>query len=342
MTKQVLSFILLGLAAFAQAETKLVWHAKAYGDGKHNAFTDLARWRDAYYLCFRHGASHLSMDGEIRVMRSTDLKSWEPCGTLDTLGDDRDPHFAVTEKTLYVFFGVWDLAHATDNGVPGRGRLRSHFASTEDGEHWSKVQGIYEPDWWLWRVRTHEGAFYSVGYYLKWPTYPSGEARLLKSDDALHWTQVSVINKDRIPDEADIRFHPDHSLELVVRTCDKAGDSMWLRSDPAQNQWLRKDLGVVIHCPVIAEWKDRCFVAGRGRNDKGYNTGIWEMKGDTVQPLMTLPSGGDTAYPGMVIPVDAKDSDHPVFAVSWYSQHERAENNPDEASVYVGRVEAKP
>ncbi len=342
MKKWVFAGILCALAASACAETTLEWQAKAYGDGKHNAFTDLTWWHGAYYLCFRHGTSHLSMDGEVRVMRSTDLKTWEASGTLDTLADDRDPHFAVTDEALYVFFGVWDLAHATDNGVPGRGRLRSHFASTEDGEHWSKVQGIYEPDWWLWRVRAHDGAFYSVAYFLKWPAVSTGEARLLKSDDALHWNEVSVISKDRIPDESDIRFHPDHSLELVTRTCDKAGDSMWLRSDTMQTQWQRKDLGVLIHCPVITEWKDRCFVAGRGRDDKGYNTSIWEMKGGTVEHLITLPSGGDTAYPGMIVPIDAQDSDHPVFAVSWYSQHERAADAPDEASIYVGRVEVKP
>ncbi len=342
MFKRVLAGMLCMLAAAAAAETTLEGPLKVYGDGKHNAFTDLVRWRNAYYLCFRHGASHLSMDGEIRVMRSADLKTWEPCGTLDTLADDRDPHFAVTDKALYVFFGVWDLVHPADNGVPGRGRLRSYFACTEDGHDWSKVQGVYEPDWWLWRVRAHDNAFYSVGYFLKWPAYTTGEARLLKSDDALHWTQVSVISKDRLPDEADIRFHPDNSLELIVRTCDKAGDSMWFKSDPAQAQWQRKDLGVLIHCPAICEWKDRCFVAGRGRDDKGYNTSIWEMKGDTVQLLITLPSGGDTAYPGLIVPEDAKDSDHPVFAVSWYSQHERAENASDEASIYVGRVEVKP
>jgi hypothetical protein len=342
MNKWVLAGMVCALAATAGAETTLVEQVKAYGDGKHNAFTDLVRWHDAYYLCFRHGAGHLSMDGEIRVMRSADLKTWEPCGTLDTLADDRDPHFAVTDKTLYVFFGVWDLVHATDNGVPGRGRLRSHFASTEDGNTWSKVQGVYEPDYWLWRVRAHAGTFYSVGYYLKWPSFTAGEARLLKSEDALNWTLVSVITKDRLPDEADIRFHPDDSLELIMRNCDKAGDSMWLKSDPGQTQWRRKDLGVVIHCPVICEWKDRCFVAGRGRDDKGANTSLWEMKGDTVEHLITLPSGGDTAYPGLIIPDDAKDSGHPVFAVSWYSQHERAENAPDEASIYVGRIEVKP
>ena len=342
MKTRIFTVILLVLGASACAETTLEGPIKAYGDGKHNAFTDLVRWHDAYYLCFRHGASHLSMDGEIRVMRSADLNTWEPCATLDTLGDDRDPHFAATDTRLYVYFGVWDLAHAADNGVPGRGRLRSHFAVTEDGNTWSKVQGIYTPDWWLWRVRAHEGALYSAGYFLKWPAVSTGEARLLRSEDGLNWAEVSVITRDRIPDEADIRFHPDHSLELIVRTCDKAGDSMWFKSDPARTEWQKKDLGVLIHCPVMCEWKDRCFVAGRGRDDKGYNTSLWEMKGDTVEHLITLPSGGDTAYPGLIIPEDAKDSDYPVFAISWYSQHERAGNAADEASIYVGRIEIKP
>jgi len=41
--------------AFAYGDARLEWMEKAYGDGKHNAFTDLTRWRGTYYLCFRHG-----------------------------------------------------------------------------------------------------------------------------------------------------------------------------------------------------------------------------------------------------------------------------------------------
>ena len=326
----------------AYAETMLDWSAKLYGDGQHNAFTDLIRWRDQYYVCFRHGASHLSMDGEIRVMRSPDLKTWTPCGTLDTLGDDRDPHFAATDKALYVFFGVWDLAHARDNGVPGRGRLRSHVASSEDGEHWSKVQGVYEVDWWLWRVRWHEGTFYTVAYSSVWKRENPNEARLLSSPDAINWIAVSTVTRDRVPDEADMRFRPDGSMEVLMRVCDDRGVAMLLRSDPARKEWGRINLNALIHSPVLAEWKDRCFVAGRGRDGDKYNTRVWELAQDSVRELITLPSGGDTAYPGLVLDPATASGEHPAFFITWYSQHERKPDAPDEASIYVGRISVTP
>ncbi len=300
----------------ARAAT-LDWHQKAYGDGRHNAFTDLALYRGHYYLCFRHGASHLSMDGEIRVMRSSDMKTWDPCATLDTLGDDRDPHFTVTDDRLFVYFGTWDLAHAVDNGVPGRGKLRSHFASSEDGIHWSKVQGVYESRWWLWRVRWLKGAFYSAAYSSNWPSGGKEGMRLLRSQDGLKWDIVSAIPNARTPDEADMRFLADGSVELVARSGERNANAMLFRSDPSLKTWHRIDLEVLIHSPVMLTWKGRCFIAGRGRD-------------------------GDTAYPGLLLDPAAAGADQPSFLVSWYSQHARAQDARDEASVYVGRITLRP
>lgn len=325
------------------AETTLDWSYKVYGDGQHNAFTDLAYWKGQYYLCFRHGEGHLSMDGEIRVMRSSDLKAWEPCGTVNTLGDDRDPHFAVTDNALCLFFGTWDLAHATDHGTPGRGRLRSHMASTEDGVNWSEAKGIYEPCWWLWRVRWHDGAFYSVAYAISWPSMPEvGEARLLQSPDGLEWNSIGTITRERVPDEADMRFLADGSMDVVMRTCDKQGGAMYLHSDVSRTSWEKTDLGAVIHSPVLLPWKDRCFVGGRGKNDKGSVARLWELTGNQVKELITLPSGGDTAYLGLIPVAGTETGDRPVLLVSWYSQHERAADRKNEASIYLGQVTVAP
>ncbi len=335
----LMCFVFLGAVAFgAHAEASLEWSVKVLGDGQHNAFTDLIRWHDNYYICFRHGGAHLSMDGEIRVMRSADMKTWTPCGTLDTLGDDRDPHFTATDEALYVFFGTWDLTHATDHGLPGRGRLRSHFASSPDGERWSAVQGIHEANWWLWRVRWLKGAFYSVAYSITWPAGAAGEARLLRSADGLDWTNVSVVTKERQPDEADFRFLPDGSMEVVMRTCDKQGDAMWLKSDATLGQWQKRDLGVLVHSPVMLTWKDRLFVAGRAHEASKSVARIWERTGEQLTELITLPSSGDTAYPGLILDPATETSAQPAFFVSWYSQHERAAERRDEASVYVGRI----
>ncbi len=336
--------VICGLLGSAQvrSETTLDWSVKAFGDGQHNAFTDLILWHGQYYLCFRHGTGHLSMDGEIRVMKSADLKTWESSGTLDTFGDDRDPHFAATDAALYVFFGTWDLAHASGNGVPERHRLRSHFASSNDGTQWSKVQGVYEPDWWLWRVRRHGDAFYSVAYTLTWPASATGEARLLRSEDALNWSAVSSMTKDRMPDEADMRWLPDNSMEVVMRSCVAPGDAMLLRSDATHREWTRKDVNALIHSPVMAVWKDRCFVAGRGREGSRYVTRVWELTGDEVRTLITLPSDGDTGYPGLLVDPATADSSSPSLYISWYSQHERKPDAPNEDSIYAGRITVNP
>ena len=322
----------------AGAEAALDWMTKAYGDGAHNAFTDLVRWRGEYYLCFRHGTAHGSMDGEIRVMRSQDLKTWTPCATLDTWGDDRDPHFAATDERLYVYFGTWDLVHSAGHGTPGRGAVRSHFGSTTDGADWPEVRGVYEPGWWLWRVRVHDGAFYSAAYTAVRPRPSARETRLLRSEDGLEWTLVSTVTKERMAGEADMVFDEDDSVWLISRTGDKAGDAAWFHADAPWAEWQTRAMGVLVQSPTIAQWQGRFFVSGRGRQDGKSVTKIWELNSGNIEEAITLPSGGDTGYRGLLADTAA---DTPSLFVSWYSQHERGKDpkdTPDAASIYVGRV----
>ena len=329
--------LFIPLCAFAQSAS-LTWSTTAYTDGRHNAFTDLVYWKDAYYLCFRHAESHMSMDGEIRVMTSTDLSTWIPCGTLNTLGDDRDPHFTVTPDALYVYFGVWDLAHQPDAKAPDRGSVRSHFASTTDGANWSPVKGVYQPGFWLWRVRYHDGAFYSPAYTAVRPKPDLRETRLLRSDDGIHWTQLATVTQARMSGEADLLWRPDGEVWLFTRTNDKPGDSMWYKSDADMRAWRGAATGVLVHSPVFAEWGERIFVSGRGRTNNKSNTAIWEIDGNKLHPLITLPSGGDTSYPGL-IPDPAAATDGPAtLLVSWYSQHENTDPKSHTANIYVGRV----
>lgn len=344
MTALGCAFAMQAVAAEEVVAARIDWMQKAYGDGRHNAFTDLIRWKGMYYLCFRHGESHNSMDGEIRVMRSPDMRAWEPWGTLDTYGDDRDPHFVSTEDRLYVYFGVWDLEHAEDSGTPDRQDVRSHFASSDDGETWSKVQGVYEQKWWLWRVRRHGEAFYSIGYSAFRPRPAMRESRLLRSENGLDWEHVSTVTTERMSGEADMWFEAEGSMWTVTRTGDAPGNAWLHRSDTAKQNWSAHDLGDLIHSPAIVNWKDRFFIAGRGRNpDDGYVTRLWELDpaGHRLRPLLTLPSGGDTSYPGLMADPASLDADQPALFISWYSQHEKESEpgyTPSTASVYVARV----
>ncbi len=332
-------------AADEDGSARIDWMEKAYGDGRHNAFTDLIHWNGMYYLCFRHGEHHVSMDGEIRVMRSPDMRTWEPCGVLRTFGDDRDPHFTSTEDRLYVYFGVWDLEHAADHGTPNRRDVRSHFASTEDGETWSSVRGVYDPKWWLWRVRRHEDVFYSIAYSAFRPTPSMRESRLLRSEAGLEWEYVSTVTTERMSGEADMWFEDDGSMWIVSRTGEAPGHAWLHRSDPDKQTWTAHDLGELIHSPVIVKWQDRFFTAGRARADdgNGHVTRLWELYPDEprLRRLLTLPSGGDTSYPGLLVDPATADGEKPALFISWYSQHDQ-ESEPNftraTASVYVARI----
>lgn len=336
-----MTFSLFSTSAWAGLD----WQVTAFADGKHNAFTDLTRWKGAYYLCFRHATSHMSMDGEIRVMKSSDLKTWTPCGVLDTFGDDRDPHFAATDDTLYVYFGVWDLAHDAGTGLPDRNTVRSYVSTSKDGEHWSKIQGVYEAGYWLWRVRRYDGVFYSAAYTAVRPKPGTRETRLLRSDDGLHWTPMAVVTAERLSGEADFHWRADGQVWIITRANDAAGDAEWFRSDAKMLKWTGSATGVLVHSPAIEAWKDRVFMAGRGGKSGSYVTRLWEITDGKLNEKVTLPSGGDNSYPGLLADPASLEAGTPALFVSWYSQHEADRAKPEQkntANVYVGRVVVTP
>ncbi|NUM54745.1 MAG: hypothetical protein HUU46_13955 [Candidatus Hydrogenedentes bacterium] len=333
--------VALLIAAIAHAEGTIDWVVTAYSDGAHNAFTDLAQFNGMYYLAFRHGATHASLDGEVRVMRSADLKSWEPCGTVDTAGDDRDAKLVAVGDTLYLYFGTWDIVHMPGNAAPDRGAVRSYFATTKDGVTWFKVQGVYEPGFWLWRLRHHDGAFYSVAYTAVRPKPDARESRLVRSTDGLNWELVSVVTTERLAGEADILWRPDGAVWVLTRTGDAAADAEWLVSDASMKTWTGKGTGTPVHSPVFATWKDRVFVAGRDYRKDGSTTKLWEFKDGACQEVVTLPSKGDTAYPGLLVDPATAKAGAPAFFITWYSQHDAMPGQRNRADIYAARVVAE-
>src|SRR5688572_25627165 len=82
----------------AQGEAKIVEVAKIWDKGKHNAFTDLSRWRDKWYCVFREAEAHVGGDGQLRVLESTDGKTWTSAALIEEAGIDlRDPHLSITK-----------------------------------------------------------------------------------------------------------------------------------------------------------------------------------------------------------------------------------------------------
>lgn len=324
----------------ADESARLTWHQKITASPGHHAFTDLARFKDHFYLCYREGAGHVSMDGVIRILRSSDMKTWESAGTVKTIGDDRDPHFVSTADRLFVYFGVWDTTHHDDTTPPSRNKVRSHFSSSTDGSNWEAVQGVYESGWWLWRVRAMDNAFYSVAYTALRPVPDYRESRLLRSENGVDWKLVSTITRENMCGEADLWRRDEESLAIISRT--GGGEhGRFFSSDASQKQWDELELNTMVHSPVVVSWHDRIFVAGRGDSGGEHVTKFWEFKGGALQELLVLPSGGDNAYPGLLVVEESLREVHPRFYVSWYSQADAAtgENEPDGgAGVYVGEI----
>ena len=81
------------------ARPELVEVRKIWDRAPHNAFTDLARFRDRWYCVFREGQSHVSPDGAVRLLTSADGTAWESAALLRSdRADLRDPKITVTPE----------------------------------------------------------------------------------------------------------------------------------------------------------------------------------------------------------------------------------------------------
>ena len=75
----------LGACAFSAdsaPKPELLESRKIWDAAPHNAFTDLIRLKGAWYCCFREGSAHVSPDGAVRVITSTDGQQWTPAARL--------------------------------------------------------------------------------------------------------------------------------------------------------------------------------------------------------------------------------------------------------------------
>ena len=113
----VAAAVLVGLAGVVRAEgVEAVSVRKIWDQGKHNAFTDLVRFKDKWYCTFREGDAHVGGDGKIRILVSSDGESWESAALIEDSEDEAlDAADAPAEATEAVAGGT------TDAGPDGAG-----------------------------------------------------------------------------------------------------------------------------------------------------------------------------------------------------------------------------
>jgi hypothetical protein len=306
---------------------EIVSVARIWDLGEHNAFTDLIRFKDKWFCTFRESQSHVAGGGKIRVLTSTDGTQWMSAALLSETGVDlRDPKFSITpdQRLMLVLGGTF-----LEGGFKS---MQPRVAFSKDGSSWSMPQRILSQNDWLWRVTWHNGRCYGMPYTV--PPQPQEgsttewSVRLVESEDGLHFRTLTEFKIPNRPNEATIRFLKNGNAVALVRR--EAGDkSAWIgvSSEPYKD-WHWNSAGLFIGGPNFTVLPDESMIAGGRQNNPapvGPRTFIGRMNLNGVIPQLTLPSGGDCSYPGLVW-------HQGLLWVSYYSSHE------GRTSIYLAKV----
>lgn len=311
---------------------------RVFHNGEHNAFTDLVRLKDRFYLTFRScpdgHAVHPS--ASIIILASDDAQDWKQVHRFRVeRRDTRDPHFLVFQEKLFVYTGTW---YSGETSLPREDYdLNKHLgyaAWSEDGVKWRSpimLEGTFGH--YIWRANTFDGKAYLCGRRkIGFEVLERGEGRrveslMLESDDGLIWRKRAVFQEIQ-GDETAFQFEPDGSIVAVGRR--GGGNAQLLRSQPPYTTWDRKDLDRYIGGPLLIRWGDRYVVGGRKSiGPKGPKTSMCWLVNDQLLEFAELPSGGDNSYPGFI-------ELSPTRAImSWYSTHERDTSGKTITAIYM-------
>jgi hypothetical protein len=300
---------------------------KIYADGKHNAFTALVRWKDAYWLAFRHAARHNSTDGEIVILRSDDAKEWKEVRRINVLPDDRDPQFLATEKRLFLY----------DPALEGR-ELTTYALYTDDGTTWSKPRAVYEPRYIIWKPITHRGSFWSAAHK-KDDTATGGKSRdvhLVTSSDGLEWKKVSTIRAGNWESETTLHFDGDRAVAFLRQ---KYGSppAQVLTADAPYQEWTGRPAPINHFSGHSCHtFRGVTYLLTRtmdyAKREAGQAIYTYETDG-SLKLYCVLPAGGDCAYAEAV---EAGDD----MLVSYYSGHE-TDKPAEKTNIYLAVVPLK-
>ena len=302
-------------------DVQRIWDAS-----KHNAFTDLIRFNDEWFCVFREATQHVSGDGALRVIRSTDAKNWTSAALITSdVADLRDAKITITPDRQLMLSG----AAAMHDTSQYKHQSMSWFS--DDGETWSEPILVGQRDNWLWRVTWHEGQAYGVGYSTNHAQ--DRLTKLFRSPDGKKYeVLVERLFDQGYPNETSLVFTEDETCYCLLRRDADSRTGMFGTSQPPYTEWNWQDLGIHVGGPQMIQLPDGRLLAAVRLVDGHTRTSLcWiEPEGAKITEFLELPSGGDTSYAGMVWHADR-------LWVSYYSAHEA--NDKFTTAIYLAEVE---
>ena len=316
----VLAFAVVLSTTARAADPEIVSVRKVWDAAPHNAFTDLIRFRDAWFLTFRESEGHVGGNGKLRVLTSADGERWESAALLAEEGIDlRDPKLSVTpDGRLMIVAGgsVYD-------GKTFKGR-QPRVAFSQDGHTWTPTTRVLAEGDWLWRVTWHGGRAYGCSYdYRDSDREADRSLKLYASDDGVTYELVTTLRVPNLANETTVRVLPDGEMLALVRR-ESGNRRGWIGSSrPPYTDWTWNETEHRLGGPNFIALPDGSLLAGtRG---SGPTTVLARMDRTSLTPILTLPSDGDTSYPGLVM----HDG---LLWVSYYSSHE------GKSAIYLAKV----
>jgi hypothetical protein len=341
MMKNCLTLLLLILALSvceAQTANDNISVSRIWSEGEHNAFGDIIRFRGSFYCAFRQGKSHVGPEnsGMVRIIKSRDGIKWEPASLLGVDGVDlRDPKLSVSsdDKIMVIMAGA-----VFKDGMASELYPMVSF-SDKAGKRFSEPQrpsldAEIEPSRdWLWRVTWHKGTGYAIDYQLKensrnrsalgknaWVLY------LMKTKDGKAFEKLARLDVEDLPNEATVRFDENDRMYALIRR--EAGDRQGVLgvSAPPYTGWEYSKLDFRLGGPNFLFLNDDKLVMGTRIYGEQTRTGVLvtDLKGSVLKTI-TLPSGGDTSYPGMLFYKNE-------LWVVYYSSHE------GKSQIYLAKI----
>lgn len=313
----LIRFLIFGLIIFAnmcaEHSPKLLSVDRIWDLAPHNAFCDLIYFQDTWYCAFRESDRHQSgEEGRIRLIRSVDGEKWESSSEIRVKGLDlRDPKLSITPngKLLLLIGSINSKNLHTQTGV----------MFSENGGDWSPFQKILEPNQWLWRLTWFEGKGYGVTYGIETPP------TLYQTTNGVDYEKITEWYIPGYPSEATLRFFSNKKLVSIIR---RRGDAWIGTSLPPYEKWDWKETKRHLGGPNFLIMPDGSMLAaGRISEDGKPKTALLKMTFDQLEPILTLPSSGDSSYPGMVL----KDR---ILWICYYSSHEE-----NQASIYLAKIQ---